>query len=146
MKKAILYGLALLCLKSTCLKAQQDPQFSQNMFNKLFNNPGYAGSNNSICATLLGRNQWVGIPGNPKTFQLSVHAPVPLLYGGTGLVVFQDQLGQEKTFGFKGSYAYRAGMGPGKIGVGVALGIINKSLGKDWRPLDPMDTEIPLAG
>ena len=30
--------------------AQQDAQFSQNMFNKLANNPAYAGSNQAISA------------------------------------------------------------------------------------------------
>ena len=47
--------------------AQQDPQFSHNMFTKLSVNPGVAGANEAICATLLYRNQWTGFGGEPKT-------------------------------------------------------------------------------
>ncbi|MCI5055003.1 MAG: type IX secretion system membrane protein PorP/SprF [Flavobacteriales bacterium] len=128
--------------------AQQDPQFSQNMFNRLFPNPGFAGSNNAICGTLLGRHQWMGFEGKPETYQLSLHAPVPVIYGGVGLVVYQDQLGQEKTFGLKASYAYRRQLGPGKIGVGLALGMINKNIGSSWRAIDDytQDPSIPDAG
>ena len=43
--------------------AQQDAQFTQNMFNKLSINPGSAGHNGGICATLLTRSQWMGFDG-----------------------------------------------------------------------------------
>ncbi|HLC83497.1 MAG TPA: type IX secretion system membrane protein PorP/SprF, partial [Bacteroidia bacterium] len=33
--------------------AQQDAQFSMNMFNRLSVNPGYAGTNKALCATIL---------------------------------------------------------------------------------------------
>ena len=47
--------------------AQQDPLFSQYMFNKLVVNPAYAGSREVFTADLLNRYQWVGIEGAPKT-------------------------------------------------------------------------------
>ena len=40
--------------------AQQDPQFTQNMFNKLANNPGSAGSKDAISTTVLHRSQYIG--------------------------------------------------------------------------------------
>ena len=129
--------------------SQQDPQFSQNQNNRLFPNPGVAGSNNAICATLLGRNQWVGFDGRPETYLLSVHAPVPVIYGGVGLSVYSDQLGQESTFGAKLAYAFRTSkLGPGDLGVGVGLGFINKSLNSNWRSTDPFaqDDVIPDNG
>ena len=52
-------GLVLsLCEKTM---AQQEPQFSQYMFNRLSYNPGYAGSNGAICFTGFYRSQWMGI-------------------------------------------------------------------------------------
>ena len=42
-------SLALLFIGTSSF-AQQDPQFTMNMFNRLYANPGYAGSNNGICA------------------------------------------------------------------------------------------------
>ena len=108
--------------------AQQEPQFSQNMFNILPVNPGYAGSSDAICATLLYRNQWVGWAGTPKTMLLSVESPVKLLRGGLGLTVFSDKLGLEKTSGVKLAYAYKVDIGPGQLGIGVHAGMINKAL------------------
>lgn len=128
--------------------SQQDPQFSQNMFNRLYVNPGVAGSNNAICATLFGRHQWMGFEGQPKTYLLSIHAPVNLLHGGIGLNVVSDELGQEKTFGIKASYAFRKSIGTGDIGIGAAAGMINKSIGKNWIATDGVaqDQRIPANG
>lgn len=133
---------------SVFLYAQQDPQFSQNMHNRLFPNPGVAGSNNAICGTLLGRQQWMGFPGQPKTYLLSIHAPVKLIHGGVGLSVSQDELGQQKTFGLKGAYAYRMFVGLGELGIGAALGMVNVSLGNEWKATDGVagDNSIPQNG
>ena len=57
-------------------KAQQDPQFSQYIFNNLSFNPGSAGSEQSICATALHRSQWVGFEDAPVStnfMQFKVH-------------------------------------------------------------------------
>ena len=77
MKKTILFLSFLLI--ATLVFSQQDPQFSQNMFNKLANNPGYAGSNQAICATALHRSQWMGFEGAPTTLNLSVDAGIPAI-------------------------------------------------------------------
>jgi type IX secretion system PorP/SprF family membrane protein len=60
--------------------AQQDPQYSQYMFNPLAYNPAYAGSQGSLSGTLLLRRQWMGIDGGPATGVISAHTP-----SGTGL-------------------------------------------------------------
>ena len=83
------FTIAFFCLSFLVLKvsAQQDPQFSQNMFTKLCVNPGFAGSNDAICGTLLYRNQWTGFGGEPKTMLLTADMPVEMLHGGVGLTV-----------------------------------------------------------
>ncbi|RMG78962.1 MAG: type IX secretion system membrane protein PorP/SprF [Bacteroidetes bacterium] len=128
--------------------AQQDPQFSQNMFNRLYPNPGYAGSTDAICGTLLGRGQWLGWDGAPKTALLSVHGPVRKIHGGVGLNVSQDMIGQEQTFNLKLGYAYRMSLGAGKLGVGLGLGLANKALGNNWVAIDDInsDQSIPANG
>src|SRR5687768_5371437 len=107
--------LTSLVLASSALLgfSQQDAQFSQNMFNRLAINPGYAGSNNAICTNLLGRQQWMSFPGAPKTFLLSIDAPIKMIHGGAGLTIAQDQLGFEKTLIANLTYAYRMPLGPG---------------------------------
>jgi len=56
--------------------SQQDPQYTQYMYNMNIVNPAYAGSRGTLSIGLLGRTQWVGISDAPKTATLSIHAPV----------------------------------------------------------------------
>lgn len=136
--------------------AQQDPQFTQSFSNKLFPNPAVAGSNDAICATLLGRNQWTGFDGKPETYMLSIHAPFkdPLFHKshGVGLSVFQDKLGQEKNFGLKVAYAYRHHglVVPNSVlSGGIGVGFMNKSIENDWRESETnggTDPSIPYNG
>ena len=64
--------------------AQQDYQITHYMFDNVSFNPGYAGMNNNICGTILGRQQWAGFEGSPTTGILNVHAPVEMVRGGIG--------------------------------------------------------------
>lgn len=57
--------------------AQQDPQFTQYMYNQKIINPAYAtGNQEEINLGVLYRSQWVGIEGAPKTASFFVHYPV----------------------------------------------------------------------
>ena len=133
-------------LQSLKCSAQQDPQFSQNMFNILPVNPGYAGSSDAICANLLYRNQWVGWTGAPTTMLLSVEGPVKFLRGGLGVTISNDQLGADKTTIIKLAYAYKVDIGPGQLGIGIQGGLISKtidgSLFNSFVPKD-QDNAIP---
>ena len=145
MKKFQLIAL-LLVITCTAVFAQQDPQFSQNMFNRLYTNPGYAGSSEGICGSLLYRNQWTGFEGNPKTIVFGVDAPVEMLHGGLGLsVLASDELGFEKTFGAKLSYAFRFNVGQGNLAIGLDAGLLQKSLNGDFKYTDPNDPVIPTS-
>ena len=76
MKKTILVIALLLSGFVVELRAQQDPQYTQYMYNMNIVNPAYAGSRGTLSIGLLGRTQWVGISDAPKTATLSIHAPV----------------------------------------------------------------------
>lgn len=125
----------------TAVFAQQDPQFSMNMFNKLYTNPGYAGSNNGICANALHRQQWVGFDGRPETTVLNVEGTVKALHGGIGLSVLSDKLGAGYSGGIKLSYAYRLDLGPGTLGIGIDGGILFNVL--DGTKLNPIQDNDP---
>ncbi len=113
--------------------AQQDYQFTHYMFDNLSFNPGYAGITNSICGTVMGRQQWAGFDGSPTTGLLNVHAPVRLLRGGLGLTYINDQLGFEKNNIVRLAYSYHlGGIGPGTLGIGVSGGIVQKSINATW--------------
>ena len=113
--------------------AQQDYQFTHYMFDNLSFNPGYAGITNSICGTVMGRQQWAGFDGSPTTGLVNVHLPVKLLRGGVGLTYLNDQLGFEKNNIVRLSYSYHlGGIGPGTLGIGVSGGIVQKSISATW--------------
>lgn len=145
MKKLVLSTVAFLSVLVGF--SQQDAQFSQNMFNRLDINPGYAGSNGGICGVLLYRQQWMGFDGAPKTALFSGDAAILAGKLGVGLTVFQDQLGAEKSFVGKLAAAYRMSLGAGNLGIGVELGALNKSFGADWISTTPytQDKSIPDA-
>lgn len=122
-------GFAIVSLLfSVSAIAQQDPQFSQNMFNRFYTNPGVAGSSDAICATMIGRTQWQGFTGAPNTAVVSLHAPVGILHGGAGLNIVADQIGNFTYTGAKASYAYRQAIGAGTLGIGAAVGFLNLNL------------------
>ncbi len=114
--------------------AQQDPQFSQSMFNIMMYNPGYVGSKNAICATALNRQQWMGFEGAPVSSVFTVNSPFRL-FGtdhGAGLHILNDQIGFESNLSINMSYAYRIDAGSGKLSFGFGLGMINTTLDAEW--------------
>lgn len=59
------------------VSAQQDPQFTQYMYNQSVINPAYATANKSeLNIGALYRSQWVGIEGAPRTASLFAHYPI----------------------------------------------------------------------
>jgi type IX secretion system PorP/SprF family membrane protein len=135
---------ALLVFVGLSVQAQQDPQFSMNMYNRLYTNPGYAGSNGGICATAILREQWSGFDGNPQTGVLTVESEVKAIHGGVGLSVTMDQLGAESTIAAKLAYAFRLDLGPGTLGIGVEAGIISRTLdGTKLEGIEQDDPNVP---
>ena len=137
MKKIILF-VCLVSLIFGVSKAQQVPQFSQNMFNKLANNPAVAGSAESINANVLHRSQWMGFDGAPTTLNLSVEGPVPILNGGLGLNIVSDAIAEYSNLGIQLSYAYQTDLGHGQLGIGASAGMFQSGLdGGNLNPADP---------
>jgi len=144
--RKVLLSLSLTAISSITLFAQQDAQFTQNMFNKLAINPGSAGHNGGICGTLLTRQQWTGFEGNPQTHLFSADARISK--HGIGLTVFQDKLGIETSFVAKLAYAYHLQLGPGELGIGIEGGMLSKKFGDNFIAIDDpnLDPSIPNAG
>lgn len=135
--KKLLSSLAVFCFLASASFAQQDPQFSQFMADRLSINPGVAGSQESICATLIGRKQWAGFSGQPNTALLNVYGPIPSIRSGIGLSVFLDEIGPQKLTNARLSYAYQLKLGgPTKLGLGISLGLISSSLSYNWSAYD----------
>ncbi len=103
--------------------AQQDPQYSQYMFNQMVLNPAYAGSKDAINTAIFLRNQWTGIDGAPSTETMSIHAPTRKRKVGLGFAIVADQIGPKTSIGALGSYAYRVKIREGKLAFGIRAGV-----------------------
>jgi type IX secretion system PorP/SprF family membrane protein len=105
--------------------SQQDPQYSQYMFNQMAINPAYAGSKEALSTTAFIRDQWTGIDGAPKTQTISAHGPLKSRKVGLGFSVIADQIGPKKSVGALASYAYRIPVKNGKLSFGLRFGVFN---------------------
>lgn len=145
--RGILSVVACTTLLSTAF-AQQDPQFTQYMFDRLSLNPAVAGTSGELCATALLRQQWTGFEGAPKTGLLNVQLPVAKISSGLGLTVYLDELGQQKSTFARLSYSFHRKIGAGTLGIGVYAGLGSHTLGRNWVARDPVDTDaaIPSNG
>ena len=97
--------LGFLWLNTLVGWAQQDPQFTQYMYNTLSVNPAYAGSRGHLTALVMHRSQWVGINGAPTTQVMAVDGPMGNNVG-LGLVLSHDALGPASEFFVDGNFSY----------------------------------------
>lgn len=133
----ILTAAALIVLAFPA-RAQQDPQFSQYMFNPMVLNPAYAGSRGVLNGSIVLRQQWVGFgDGAPSTEVFSVNSPTRKGKMGLGLQIMADQIGPKKSSGITLDYAYRIPLGKGKLAFGLSAGMLNYRV--NWDLVDYKD-------
>ncbi len=89
--KLKIFLIGIICSVSTY--AQQDPQYTQYMYNMSVVNPGYMINEPSfIQVGGLYRSQWVGVEGAPKTANVFGHIPLNDKIE-LSLNIFNDQIG-----------------------------------------------------
>lgn len=120
--KKILVLLLSLSLTAGAF-AQQDPMYSQYVFNGLVLNPAYAGAREVLCATALYRNQWLNIPGAPKTGLFSIDAPYKNQKVGLGLNVEFDKIGVTNHTAISGAYSYKLKFEHSTLSLGIQAGV-----------------------
>jgi type IX secretion system PorP/SprF family membrane protein len=127
--------------------AQQDPQYSQYLFNTVVINPAYAGSREYINLNGLYRKQWVQVTGSPSSQLISVDVPLYNNHVGVGLFAFNDELGAQFKKGVYGTFAYRIKVSAkGRLALGVS-GVLNQA-GIDGDKLNtdqPNDPAVPTS-
>jgi type IX secretion system PorP/SprF family membrane protein len=119
MKKLSIIAVLLLAFQ---MHGQQDPQYTQYMYNMNIVNPAYAGSRENLSFGLLYRNQWTKIDGGPETGTFFGHAPVGNNLG-LGLSVIADQIGPVKETNAYVDVSYTLNLGgEHKLAFGVKAG------------------------
>jgi len=119
----VLVAGILLVFGSRTTKAQQDPMFTQYMFNTLAVNPAYAGSADIFTIMALSRHQWVGLDGAPTTQTFVLHTPLKNQNIGLGFSLINDKIGPIQQTGFYGDFAYRLKVGDNsRLSFGLKFG------------------------
>jgi type IX secretion system PorP/SprF family membrane protein len=138
---------------TTHLMAQQDPQFTQYMFNTLYYNPAFSGVEGVTKITAMHRSQWLGYQpsygggGAPTTQIVSVTSPIFKVNSGFGAYIVNDKLGAQNNLEAQASYAYHLGIKESKLSLGIKVGAYSQTLNFDlYNATDPNDPLLQKAG
>ncbi len=145
MKNLTFIVLLFLLVGTFKVFAQQDPQYTQYIYNPVVINPAYAGNRGVASVTGLHRSQWVGLDGAPRTQSFSIHSPIAESKVGLGLSIVNDALGpqQETYIGIDFSYTIETSEF-GKLSFGLKGG--GHILDVDFTQLNLLDpTDINFA-
>lgn len=121
--------LLLLVLPSMVrLRAQDDTQLSQYWAMPSYYNAGAAGIYEKLNLRAATRQQWVGMPGAPKSFLVLADMPLRFLKAdhGIGLQLSNDSYGLFKTTSFGIQYAYKVKLWSGQLSLGLQLDLSAK--------------------
>jgi len=129
--------LALLIISGPLYSiGQQDPMYTQYIFNLQTVNPAYAGSWQTMGFMALTRHQWVGITGHPTTQTFSFQTPFMNQNVGVGFDAVIDKLGSERRLMFNLDYSYRVMLSENtSLRFGIKGGFTNYS--NDLASLQP---------
>jgi type IX secretion system PorP/SprF family membrane protein len=109
------------------LNAQTAPVISQYMFSGSIYNPAYTGSKEALAASVIHKNQWIGIKGAPITELFTLHAPLKKYRSAVGVAFTHESIGIFNKSRLLVNYAYRIPAGNGKLAMGLSAGFINTS-------------------
>lgn len=102
--------------------AQQDPQYTQYMYNMNVLNPAYAGSRESLSIGMLYRDQYTDIDGGPSTITFAAHSPLGNGLG-VGLSAISDEIGPVEETNLFADISYTIDFGAKhKLAFGIKAG------------------------
>lgn len=143
MKKIYITSLILFVFGLSS-QAQQDPHYTQYMYNMNVMNPAYAGSKETLSLGLLYRQQWVNVDGAPKTATFSGHSPVGKNVG-LGLSFISDKIGPVEENNVYADFSYTLNLGgEHRLAMGLKAGAtfhkvgLYSDIGNGYVP-DPND-------
>lgn len=129
MKKLFLVTIIGLLSFSSDLHAQQDPHYTQYMYNMSVMNPAYAGSKENLSMGLLYRKQWVDIEDAPTTGTFFGHTPVGKNLG-LGLSFIKDKIGPVEENNVYADISYTLNLGgEHKLAFGIKTGLTFHKVG-----------------
>jgi type IX secretion system PorP/SprF family membrane protein len=128
MKKILLPSIIML-IAFLDANAQQDPHYTQYMYNMNVINPAYAGSKENLSFGLLYRKQWIEIEDAPTTFSFSGSAPIGKNVG-LGLSIISDKIGPVEENNVYGDFSYTLNLGgEHRLALGLKAGVTFQKIG-----------------
>ncbi len=148
-KKSFYTALAITFFAAFGVQAQQDPVFSQYMFNTLYLTPAHAGVDGVTRLTAVHRSQWLGYQpsfgggGAPVSQMVSFNTPIYKLRSGFGTYILNDVSGPQNNLEVQTMYAYHLGIKDNKLSIGIKAGIYSQTVnGTYYRYVDSNDSQI----
>jgi type IX secretion system PorP/SprF family membrane protein len=143
MKKVKIIIGVFMFISASSMFGQQDTQYTQYMYNMNVLNPAYAGSMGVPSLGLLGRSQWVGIEGAPRTLTLSLHSPISNSIG-LGFSVVHDEIGPVKEDNVNVDFSYTIFTSDeGRLAFGLKAGVAFLNV-RDLITIDPDPLNVPI--
>lgn len=126
------------------LHAQQEPQYSQYMYNMMSVNPAYTGTQQALNLLFLSRLQWVGLEGAPRSYAFSMHTPINDKRIGIGASVLTDNIGPVSTTYANFNYAHRVSLSEKlTLSMGLKAGVYSYNV--NLTSLDINDNDDSFA-
>ena len=113
---------------SVQLFGQQQPLYTQFMYNKQVYNPAYVAVDATPSLGLVYRTQWIGIEGAPNFQGISFAMPLRNDKIGIGVNLKRVGIGLSNELLIEGLYGYRIDLGPGQMTLGMQLSLKSFSL------------------
>lgn len=144
--------LMLFFFEISSLMAQQDPQFTQYMYNGMYYNPAFAGKDDGFRFSALHRSQWLnyttnsGQGGAPVTQLLTAQGRLEGKNIGYGLTIVNDQLGATGNLEINLQGAYHKRINRATLSFGGYVGMFSSSI--DYGELIVVNPEpnLPNSG
>ena len=102
--------IIIVIFVSLSVQGQQDPHYTQYMYNMNIINPAYAGTQDGLVLSFLARTQWVGLKKSPRTLTLSAQAPVGKNVG-LGVSLIADRIGPLSEENIYADFSYKIKIG-----------------------------------
>lgn len=129
--------------------AQQDPNFSQYIFNTIYINPAYAGYKDNIYLQSHYRMQWTGVEGAPRSLSIAADGGFKENKIGLSLLINSDRIGVQDNLSAYAGYAYHLHPGQdetSKLSFGISAGFVQSLLyGDRFIPDMTGDNSIPAG-
>lgn len=126
----IITTILFLLIVLSCY-GQQQPLYTQFMYNKQVYNPAYVPVEGTSSIGLVYRTQWIGIEGAPDFQGISFAMPLRNDRIGLGVNLKRVSVGLTSEILLEGLYGYRFDLGAGSLSLGMQLSL--KSFNIDFN-------------